>query len=193
MKEMTPEELVEFEKQFNPGKLRAVNAHEFLTMQIAPREQILEPIIQTQSTNMLFSKRGVGKTYMSLGIACAVAAGSTFLRWKAPKPRKVLYVDGEMPAITMQERIAAIVAGMEAEITPAYFRIITPDLQVDPVPSLSSITGQNIIEDQLTDTELIILDNISTLTHGGKENEAESWETMQQWVLSLRRRGISVL
>jgi AAA domain len=93
MKEMTPEELAEFEKQFNQGKLRAVNAHELLTMQIPPREHILEPIIQTQSTSMLFSKRGVGKTYISLGIAAAVAAGTNFLRWRAPKARRVLYIE----------------------------------------------------------------------------------------------------
>jgi putative DNA primase/helicase len=174
-------------------RLRVVTAAELLTMQIPPREYILEPIIHTQSTNMLFSKRGVGKTYTSLGIACAVAAGSPFLRWRAPKPRKVLYVDGEMPAITMQQRFAGIVAGMDTEIDPSYFRLITPDLQVDPMPSLSGTTGQNIIEDCIDGSELIILDNISTLTTGGKENEAESWLPVQQWVLSLRRRGISVL
>jgi putative DNA primase/helicase len=165
-------------------------------MQIPPREHILEPIIHMQSTNMLFSKRGVGKTYTSLGIACAIAAGASFLRWRAPKPRKVLYIDGEMPAVTMQERFAAIVAGMDGEIDPndpSYFRLITPDLQSDPMPSLSGTAGQVMIEDQIADSELIVLDNISTLTTGGKENEAESWLPVQQWVLSLRRRGISVL
>jgi putative DNA primase/helicase len=40
--------------------------------------------------------------------------------------------------------------------------------------------------------ELVILDNLSTLTTG-RENEAESWLPVQQWALSLRRRGISVL
>jgi putative DNA primase/helicase len=190
---MTPEELEEFESHLNPGRLKVVNAQEFLTMQIPPREHILEPILHTQSTNMLFSKRGVGKTYTSLGIACAIAAGAAFLKWRAPKPRKVLYVDGEMPAITMQQRFAAIVAGMDGEIEPSYFRLITPDLQADPMPSLSGTAGQSLIEDQIQDSQLIILDNISTLTTGGKENEAESWLPVQQWVLSLRRRGISVL
>src|SRR5262249_59995012 len=42
-------------------------------------------------------------------------------------------------------------------------------------------------------TTLFRSDNVSTLTSGGKENEAESWLPIQQWVLSLRRRGISVL
>jgi putative DNA primase/helicase len=127
-------------------------------------------------------------------VASAVAAGASFLRWRAPKPRKVLYVDGEMPAVAMQQRFASIVAGMESEIAdPSYFRLITPDLQTDPMPSLSGTMGQRLVEDQIEDSEFIILDNISTLTTGGKENEAESWLPIQQWVLSLRRRGISVL
>src|SRR5262249_22729908 len=151
------------EKHFNGDRLVAVNEKQFLTMQIPPREHILEAIIQTQSTNMLFSKRGVGKTYISLGIAAAVAAGSKFLRWQAPKPRRVLYVDGEMPAITMQERFAAIVAGMETEIKSGYFRLITPDLQPIPIPSLSGSVGQDLIEQHLDEVELLILDNLSTL------------------------------
>src|SRR5262249_30185930 len=114
-------------------------------MKIPPREHVLEPIIQTQSTNMLFSKRGVGKTYISLGIACAVATGTPFLRWKASRPRRVLYVDGEMPAVQMQERLAAIVTGLDTELDPDNFRLITPDLQDMPIPSLSGTEGQELV------------------------------------------------
>src|SRR5262249_444818 len=113
---MTPDEQAEFEKHFNGEKLVAVDEKQLLEMKIPPREHILESIIQTQSTNMMLSKRGVGKAYVSLGMGAAVAAGATFLRWHAPKARRVLYIDGEMPAITMQERFAAIIAGMDTEI-----------------------------------------------------------------------------
>jgi putative DNA primase/helicase len=190
---MTLEERAELERKLNPDRLRVVTSAEFLKMEFPPREFILEPILQTQGTAMLYSKRGVGKTYLSLGIACGVAAGGAFLRWRAPKPRRVLYVDGEMPAVTMRERLASIIAGMEAEMDPAYFRLITPDLQDRAMPSLSGTVGQSRIEDELADSELLILDNISALCRDGKENEAESWLSMQEWILSLRRRGISVL
>src|SRR5262245_32627608 len=106
--QMTPQELAEFERQLNPDKLRVVTAADLLAMDLPPREFVLEPILQTQGTVMLYSKRGVGKTYLSLGIGCAVGSGSTCLRWRAPKPRRVMYVDGEMPAVTMRERLAAI-------------------------------------------------------------------------------------
>lgn len=188
LEEATPAEIAEYER-----RLRAVTAAELLGMEFPPREFILEPILQSQGTAMLYSKRGVGKTFLSLGIGCAVAAGASFLRWTAPKPRKVLYVDGEMPAVTMRERLAAIITGMEAEMDPAYFRLVTPDLQPEGMPSLSGTLGQTMVEDQLDGTELVILDNLSTLCRGGKENEAESWLPIQEWVLSLRRRGVSVL
>jgi hypothetical protein len=183
----------EIDESASQRKFKVVTAAELLAQKFSPREFILEPILQTQGTGMLYSKRGVGKTYLSLGTGCAVAAGGTFLRWQAAKPRKVLYMDGEMPAITMQERLAAILKGMETQMEPSYFRLITPDLQAQGMPSLSGSVGQTMVEDQLDGTELLILDNISTLCRGGKENEAESWLPVQEWVLSLRRRGISVL
>ena len=49
-----------------------------------------------------------GKTHVALGIAHAVSCGSTFLRWKAPEARSVLYVDGEMPQQALQERLNAL-------------------------------------------------------------------------------------
>jgi putative DNA primase/helicase len=97
-----------------------------------------------------------------------------------------------MPAITMQQRFATIIAGMETEPEPDNFRLITPDLQSIPMPSLSGSVGQDLVEEHLDGVELVILDNLSTLTTG-RENEAESWLPVQQWALSLRRRGISVL
>ncbi len=35
--------------------------------------------------------------------------------------------------------------------------------------------------------------NLSSLCRFGRENEAESWEPVQTWALSLRRRGMAVL
>ena len=62
---------------------------------------------------MIYSPRGTGKTLLALTSAYSIATGSGFLDFKAPTARRVLYIDGEMPAQTMQERLAAIVAGFE--------------------------------------------------------------------------------
>jgi putative DNA primase/helicase len=170
---------------------------EFISMEIPAREMVLDPILPAQGPILLNSKRGVRKTYLSLGIALGVATGGTFLRWSAPKPRRVLFVDGELPANTLQQRIASIRAGMlgpdPLDAVEGYLRIITPDMQRQPMPDLSAIEGQALLEREIADAQLLVLDNLSALCRSGKENEGESWLPVQAWMLRLRQRGLSVL
>ena len=167
---------------------------EFLTRDIQPREMILDPIIPTQGLAMLFSKRGVGKTFLSLSIGYAVATGTSILRWKSSKSIKVLFVDGEMPASLMQERLIKLVAGTRAALPdPSYFRLITPDLQEAGIPDISTSRGQQLLEATIGDAKLLILDNLSTLAPSLQENEADAWAPIQTWALKMRRQGVSVL
>jgi putative DNA primase/helicase len=185
-------------EDFKPKRLlRADTIGEFVQLEIPPREMILGPVIPAQGLVMVYAPRGVGKTLTTLGMAYAVASGGSFLRWRAEKPRKVLYVDGEMPAIVMQERMQSFVMGAaEQPPTPEHFRLITPDRQdMDVViPDLSTKQGQEALEEHLGDgVDLLVLDNLSSLCRSGRENEAESWEPLQTWLLELRRRGLSVV
>jgi hypothetical protein len=43
------------------------------------------------------------------------------------------------------------------------------------------------------DIDLVILDNLSTLLTSRSETASDAWVPMQQWLLRLRREGISVL
>jgi putative DNA primase/helicase len=61
------------------------------------------------------------------------------------------------------------------------------------MPDLTSEEGQAALAEHVEGADLIILDNLSTLCRAGKENEAESWLPMQEWMLRLRRAGKSVL
>jgi len=177
-----------------PG-LTAIDVEAFLGLDIPPREMVVDPIIPTQGLAMLYARRGVGKTHIALGLAYAVASGGAFLKWSAPTPRRVLYIDGEMPAVAMQERLSAIINACDQEPpNSSYFNLITPDLQGDMgIPDLSTEEGQAAVDGLLEDVEFLILDNLSTLCRNGRENEADSWQTMQDWGLRLRRKSISVL
>ena len=83
--------------------LATIPLGEFCRINFAPREYVLAPILPERGLAMLYAGRGVGKTRVGMGLSYAVASGGAFLRWKAPKPRRVLYVDGEMPAELMKE------------------------------------------------------------------------------------------
>lgn len=176
------------------GKVRAVTIDEFLEMKLSKREMLLAPFLPSQGLCLLYAKRGVGKTHVALGIAYAVATGGTFLKWHAPSPKEVLYIDGEMPAIAMQERLKRIsTSECLKPSNPSSLRLITPDLQEGAMPNLSTKEGREALEELIQGADLIIVDNISTLFRSGIENEAESWQPAQDWALELRRRGKSIL
>lgn len=176
------------------SRIVVVNLMDFVTRDIKPRERILAPWLLTQSINMLYAWRGVGKTHVALGIAYAVASGGGFLKWKAQHPRRVLFLDGEMPAASMQERLKGLVASTDDDFDPDFFRLVTPDLQTGAMPDLATAAGQEAIDAIMGDTELIVADNLSSLARsGGAENDASSWLPIQPWALRQRQQGRSVL
>lgn len=174
--------------------LVALDMDKFLSMEIPDRGFLLSPILPVQGIGILYAPRGVGKTFAALSVAVAVASGGEVFNWRAPMPKKALYVDGEMPATSMQTRLSSIIGGMSAP--PQALKnlsLITPDLQPCAMPDLSTLSGQSMLEPFLKGVDMLVLDNISTLCRTGKENEAQSWQSMQAWLLDLRRRGITVL
>ena len=180
--------------QNNLPPLKAISMEEFLSSTLPERDYMLHPVIPEQGIVMLVAKRGIGKTFTALHMSLSVAGGLSLFNWHAPKARRVLYVDGEMPAISMQERLAALATGMAAPPHAMQnFSIITPDIQSRPMPDLATTYGQQALEPFLAGVDLLVLDNLATLCRTGKENESQSWTPMQTWLLDLRRRGMAVL
>ena len=171
-----------------------VTMDDFLSMALPERDYLLHPVIPTQGIVIMFAPRGIGKTFAALSAALAVAGGLSVFNWRAPKANRVLYVDGEMPALAMQERLSALALGMAAPThAMKNLAILTPDMQPRPMPDLATIAGQMALEPFLEGINMLVLDNLATLARTGKENESQSWQPMQSWLLDLRRRGLAVL
>src|SRR6516164_2730141 len=142
--------------------LQALGINEFLNLDIPPREMLLAPILPERSLAMLYAPRGLGKSWLALSLGLAVASGAPLLRWSAPRRRRVLYVDGEMPLVSLQERLKAISVPFGTDIPNDGFRILAAD-QIDGGINLSGENGQCSLEPLLDDVDLVILDNLSTL------------------------------
>jgi len=176
--------------------VRSVSIEAFLSMEFPPRTNILDPWLPSQGLAMAYAYRGVGKTLFALNVAYAVACGGQYLGWNAPAPTGVLYIDGEMPAVVMQERLAVIVKS--TGMTPqAPFELLNQDLLIQGagMPRIDDGKDQLVIDsiiDSHPGIKLIVVDNISTLT-STKENEADGWLAAQAWALRQRAAGRSVL
>lgn len=182
------------------NKIKVLPINEFLSLHLEPKEFIIEPIFPKQGLMMIYAKRGIGKTYFALNLACSIAGGFNVFndKWKINLPRKVLYIDGEMPANTMQERISSLIINLAEIKNPENFQIITPDTQKETcglIPDLSKEEGQRFIEEIINDKQIdvVVIDNLSTLFRSGRENESESWNPIAQWVLKLRTQGKSII
>jgi len=175
-------------------KIETISLGAFLKRQFPPRNTLLAPWLPEKGLAMVFAPRGIGKTHFALNVAYAVASGGSYLRWQAGTPRRVLLLDGEMPAVALQERLIDIVSN-HAKEPPSedYIRLLPYDIFETGGPDLSTSEGQATLEPLIGDAALIVVDNISTICRAGKENEAESWGLIQGWALGQRRKGRTVL
>lgn len=146
---------------------------------------------------MVFAKRGLGKTWFGITLAKAIALGRPFLGYEVPKPRRVLFVDGEMPLADLQERFKAIGADKIDNIDILASEILYQEFH--PL-NINREEDRNLIStmlDRLTEKgrrpELLIFDNLSSLRMGAEENDNSALDQILVWLMSLRHKGYSTL
>ena len=171
--------------------LRWLTLDELLKLELPPRSFLLEPWLQTGALVMVHAERGRGKTFFALSTAISVASGRAFGPWETPRPYKVAYIDGEMPAVDMQDRMQRLWG--KTKECKANLKCLLHGVQNGQIPDLATLEGQKAIEPDLKDMDLIVFDNLSTLVRSGVENEAESWQVVQDWLIRLRSMGKTVL
>jgi hypothetical protein len=179
--------------------LLILSVDQFLAREIPLRDFLLNDLLRERDLAMVHSWRGVGKTFFNLGLAYAIATGGTFLKWAAPRARRVLYLDGELPARVLQERIAMFVRDRN-DFDPENLQLYSFDLQELPLETLADPENQARLDRYLADADVILVDSIATLatplTGDGKSRsptDEETWLALQPWAMNLRRRGKTVL
>jgi putative DNA primase/helicase len=170
-----------------------INAQTLTEYDFPPRRNILSPWLPERGIAMIVAARGIGKTWVALNVGLAAATGSSFLGWMAPTKKRILYIDGEMPAIALQERFRKILSSTQQAVAPEDFHLIAADLQERGIPSLATREGQAFVNDACEAADLIIVDNIATVCGTGGENDSDAWRPVQDWALRQRSAGRSVL
>ena len=174
--------------------LKSVGIGEFLRRELPQKPLILDPILREQDIQLIYAPAGVGKTHLAMNMAYTIATGGTFLNFKAPSSRRVLYVDGEMPEIQLQERLAGIFLGNKDQSIPedSHFQLLISTGQEFGLPYLDDVKGQEQLHPFFDRAEVIFLDNLSTLT-AIAEQDAKTWLPIQELLVRLRRQGKTVV
>ncbi len=161
-------------------------------LELRPRASFLGSWFREGDLGFVFGSRGLGKTWLVHGIARAIAEGNEIGPWKASGRVKVVYVDGEMPLDAIRDRDMSLNRGsgdlsflnheQYFDKTGKTLNLSNPDLQQ---AILALVVRQGV--------RVLVLDNLSCLFSGVKENDADDWEKILPWLLELRRRRVSVL
>jgi hypothetical protein len=170
-------------------------ARSFLTEKFRNREPLIAtathgfPVFHIASVNQVHAWRGVGKTNFCLDLGNAMARGTGFLAWKAPRAFSVLYIEGELPGQELQERIKQLVGESDN------FMVVTPEAQPSSmIPRIATEEGRRLVEEAIVANlaEVVFLDSISTLANI-PANDEEEWLAILDWFKNLRNRyGIAL-
>jgi RecA-family ATPase len=163
------------------------------------RGWILDPLIKEKSSVMLYADAGIGKTWLSWELIVTVAGGGQFasnqgLNWTAPKPRRVLVIDGEMNLSELRERFADTLNRHPIKVQKNAIENITI------IPRQAQYWGTNFydlndkayqddllaalatVEAAGNPYDLVILDNFSCLADVEDENSSSAFNGICQFL-----------
>ncbi|HIB01107.1 MAG TPA: AAA family ATPase [Phycisphaerales bacterium] len=156
-------------------------------------EDILLPFIREGDATLIYSPSGVGKSFYALGIAVAIASGSEFLGYTAPKARKVLYLDGEMSKWQLKSRVDASITPKNNKLAYQNLSLANRELSDYLFPDIGSKDGWKWAYREVirSGVEVVVFDNFSTLALGVEdENNAGSFNNTLELILRLKKQGV---
>jgi hypothetical protein len=171
-----------------------VSAPALLEMDIPERENFIGGFIRASSLNMLSAPRGTGKTWAMLQAGLSLTSGQDYFGcWTVPKPRRVLFVDGEMPAADLKANIAKL-----DQKPPEMFTLLLSQMLHEkglPRLNLNDKASQDIVMGRIDDAkpDVVIFDNLSSLCAGRDENDNSQLDGFLSWLVELRHRGLAVI
>lgn len=175
----------------------SIDVGDFIKMDLPKKPTIIDPWLRKSSLVMVYAERGIGKTWFALSAALAITTEASIGNWHTVTPAGVLYIDGEMAADEMQKRVKSLTATLPSPVVP--LKLLSSDLlhqKKFPSVNINSAAWRKQIEDALTgqsEIGVLILDNLSCLTPGIEENDKNAWDSINQWLIRLRHKGIAVI
>src|SRR5271165_1273548 len=159
---------------------------------IIQRKKLLGDWLREGDLGFIYGERGIGKSWFVDGLCAHLSIGKDFDTWHVPEITRVLYLDGEMPLDTTRDRFKGLAPGNENLFILHHERLF--DLTGLSINLADPVTQKALTEICVTNGfKVLALDNLSCLVSGMKENDADAWELLLDWLLELRRRRIAVI
>jgi len=170
----------------------AQSVNDIIAEDVAPEESLLGDIFIFPSLNMISAGTGVGKSHVIKGFCRAIATGTMFLDYKAPKARRVLYIDGEMSKQEVKKRIVNLATPLpvsERKMFGVNCTVVNCAKFKNSHPDFTQNAWQNHFDALISDHDVIVFDNLVSLTGGTNlATDTESVNSFIYWCLRLRNQ-----
>lgn len=144
--------------------------------------------LSTTTRALISAPTGIGKSNFAIALGQHIAGGLDFLHWQARRPARVLYIDGEMARRLLKQRI------LDEEKRHGGDTSLFFPLSHEDVPNfrpLNTLEGQQWILAlvEKIKPELVVFDNVMSLTLGDQTNELV-WQQTMPLVIKLTKLAI---
>jgi len=178
--------------------------NDFPNIKFPERKLLISPFLAEKTITEISGEKGCGKTFLAMLLLIALThknkSGSKLKigKFEVKKNCRAVYIDGEMPIDLLQERFIKMTNGLKRVKN---YRIISFDdlSSRKEWTSLPYLTHEGWREEiyklfeHRQEYKVLILDNISCLCPSMNENNKEEWDTINQYLLRLKRLGVSII
>jgi hypothetical protein len=166
-----------------------VNWQEFWNQDHKAEDWIAYPLIARGRQTALFAVSKEGKSYIALACVAALATGKPIFGRPAQDKVHVLYLDYEMTAADLMERLDNLGYTREDDLTHLHYALI-PSL-----PPLNTYEGAAAVMKlvELTQAQVVVIDTTGRAVEG-EENSADTYREFARTTgLALKGAGIALL
>jgi len=172
-----------------------VELSEFQSMSLPVKRKILNPWASEQMIALITGWRGTGKTWFAMSLIDAITKHESFGPWESETSVPCLYLEGEMAAQDVRERLDALNSDKPRQ-NPLF-------IYSDAYANHLGLPRANLLSEKWRTTmkrvlitrkiKLWVVDNLASLTGGIDENSKKDWDPINSWLLELRFAGISTI
>lgn len=153
---------------------------------------LIDPFISPQSITQVVGFNGHGKTLWLMSMLWSASIGKDFGAATIEQPLKILYLDYELSATTITDRIDQLTGAVgEMSENMAIWAASISDIGLD----LNNGDGIKHLRELLEEVkpQIVVIDTVRSAWQGMEENSPSSWVKVNQLCMAIRNTGCAVV
>jgi energy-coupling factor transporter ATP-binding protein EcfA2 len=178
-------------------KIEIYTGRQLLDLPSEEVEPVLAPLINKGNRVMICGSRGTGKSWLAMIIAAAIASGEKLFTnydiFFAEKPKKVLYLDGEMSIVEEKIRVSKIFATFTNKNKGLENIKIINATQNNEIFLFRDMKDIDIIKKEINWADVVIIDSVFFFFPDAMGSQFEGARTLNKFLVKNSAKNITTI